>query len=387
MADEGDSAPRPGEAPWSVKGIAQLVVIVAVIAAGIYFARAPAVVSLDDRDAPSERTAGVSVSVVRPLRTSATLDVRTTGVVSVLGGVTIRSQAVGEVVFVSPSLRSGGSFRAGEVLLRVDPSPFEIHRDSAKAAVREAQARLRKQQLKGEFKAQAFRRENPGVEVPALVRRIPQIARAQARVERMENALKNAEFALSQTNISLPFDGRVRATAIQVGQVVGPTMPIGQVFAKNAVQLEAQVALADLRRLEPVVGRVAKAVTQGGRALEVTVERVSPVVDRQSRQATLYMAFAAGASDDEPQASRPGTFVNVVVAAPPMDDVFVLPEAAEQSGGRVWLVEEDALESFQPRSLGRNSVGWVVEAFDAKQGVVVGRLAQPRSGMPVTARP
>ena len=381
MADEGDSAPRSGKTPWSAKGIAQIVVIVVVIAAGIYFARAPSVVSLEGRGATGGRAAGVSVNVVRPVRASATLDVRTTGVVTVRGGVTIRSQAAGEVVFVSPSLRSGSAFRAGEVLLRVDPSPFEIRVESAKAAVREAQARLRKQQLKGEFKAQEFRRQNPDVDVPALVRRVPQIERAQARVERAENGLKNAEFALSQTSISLPFDGWVRAAGIEVGQIVGPTVPLGQVFAKDAVQFEAQAALRDLRSLEPVVGRAAKAVTQGGRTFDVVVERVSPVVDPQSRQATLYMAFA---NDGERQASpRPGTFVNVVVPGPPVDDVFVLPEAAEQSGGSVWLVEEDALQSFQPRSLGRNSAGWVVQAFDAKQGVVVGRLAQPRSGMAV----
>ena len=385
MADEREIGSQPWRS-WSTKGVVQLIVIVAVIAAGVYFARAPAPVSLREGEPARAGPAPAPVNVVRPTPTTTTLDVRITGVVSVRGGVTLRSQAAGEVVFVSPALRSGGAFSAGEVLLRIDPTPFEIRLASAQAALREAQARLRKQQLKGETKARRFRRDNPAADVPPLVRRVPHIARAQARVERAQNAVENAEFALSQTNVALPFDGRVRATAIQAGQVVGPTMPLGQVFARDAVQIQAQIAQGGLRGLEPVVGRAATATTQGGRTFAVTVERVSAVVDPQSRQATLYLSFENDLSGGEGRgAPRPGTFVHLVIPGPPAEDVFVLPEAVEQSGGSVWLVEDGVLARFQPRTLGRTSAGWVVAAFDPREGVVIGRLAQPRPGMRVNA--
>ena len=385
MADERGSGAQPGGS-WSSRGVAQLVLIVVVICGGIYFARAPAPVALDE-SGPAPASAGpATVNVVRPVATTATLDVRTTGVVSLRSAVTLRSQAAGEVVFVAPALRSGGAFSAGEVLLRIDRTPFEIRLASAQAALREAQARLRKQELKGDAGARRFQRENPGAEVPPLARRVPHIARAQARVERAQNAVENAEFALTQTTIALPFDGRVRTTAVQIGQLVGPTAPLGQVFAHDAVQLQAQIAQGDLRGLEPVVGRKGRATTHGGRIFPVTVERVSAVVDPQSRQATLYMSSASGLRDSEGRpAPRPGTFVQLVIPGPPVEGVFVLPEAAEQSGGSIWLVEEGALAPFQPRTLGRTSAGWVVAAFDPQQGVVVGRLAQPRAGMPVNA--
>ena len=82
----------------------------------------------------------------------------------------------------------------------------------------------------------------------------------------------------------------------------------------------------------------------------------------------------------------PGTFVEIAVAGPTLDRVFVLPETAARDRDSVWVVRKGAMASFKPKTLGRTADGWIVEPFDAGEGVVVGVLANAREGLQVTAR-
>ena len=65
--------------------------------------------------------------------------------------------------------------------------------------------------------------------------------------------------------------------------------------------------------------------------------------------------------------------------------MYVLPESVLQERGSVWVVDGGVLRSFVPRELGRIADGWVVEAFDAGEGVVVGTLPGARAGLAVVA--
>ena len=267
-------------------------------------------------------------------------------------------------------------------MLWIDPRDYEIRLEAAQATLRHAQARLAVQEARAEAGRRRFLRRNPDAEAPALVARVPHIAREQARVDRALTNVRSAELDLSRTTLSLPFDGWVRSSKVAVGQVVGPAAALAQVFAKDAIEVEAHVSQEDLGSLQPIVGRAAM-VHAEGRTFAAAVQRVAAVVDLQSRLITLYLAFAQEEVElrDLP---RPGAFATVTLEGPPLDGVMVLPEAAEQFGGSVWVVEDGVLQAVRPRSLGRTRAGWLVEAFDPRQGVVIGRVAQARTGLPVT---
>lgn len=381
MSDSSDSAQQAQGRTFQWRGVAQLVVVAVVAIVAIYFARAPDSDALVE-EVPRLQPQPPTVDVVRPAVTQAAREVRTTGVIAVSARVGLRSQVAGEVVFVSPKLASGGAFEAGETLVRIDRRDHGLRLESAQARLRHVQARLSKQQLKGERRSERHRRDNPGAEVPALVARTPQIAREQALVDAALNAVELAELHLSRTDVSLPFAGRVIAAEVQVGQMAGPTTRLAQVFPKDAIEVEARISLEDLDALAPIIGRVAE-VAAGGQVFNAAVQRVSSVIDLQSRLATLYLDLPA----DVASLPRPGTFANVTLEGPPMDGVLVLPEAAEQANGSVWIVEQNALKSFAPRSLGRIHAGWLVQAFDTGDGVVVGKVPAGRDGLRVQPKP
>ena len=71
---------------------------------------------------------------------------------------------------------------------------------------------------------------------------------------------------------------------------------------------------------------------------------------------------------------------------PAYEDVYVLPESVVQERGSVWVVRNGLLSAFTPTTLGRTAAGWVVQAFDAGEGVVVGTLPAAREGLEVDVR-
>ena len=137
------------------------------------------------------------------------------------------------------------------------------------------------------------------------------------------------------------------------------------------------IAADDLERIEPATGRTATVRSDAG-TISATVERVSAELDERTRFAELYLGFEV---DAEPP--PPGTFVDVVIGGPSVERTFVLPRAAEQINRSVWIVAEGTLESVRPRTLGNTDAGWVVAAFDYKDGVVLGAVPGAEAGLAV----
>ena len=366
---------------WS--GLVQLGVVLAIVIVAIYFMRAPTVAEFDDVVAEGAEAAP-SVNVVVPTAGRQTLTVNLTGTVRLHGSVRLKSQVHGRVVWVSPKLRNGGAFTAGETLLRVDPEDFEIEVRAAEAWAAAQRARMRKHELQGELEAAEYGRRNPGQPVPAIVRHEPQVERFKARLDRALARLDAAKLALERTSFSLPFEGKVVATEVAVGALVGPANPFGGAFSRDAIEVQVTIALDDLASLQPVVGRAA-AVLFNERTFPATVERESSVVAPKSRMATLFLKYADTVSlEDVPP---PGVFVGALIQGDTFSSAFVLPDAAQQQDGSVWVVDDGVLRSVMPMSHGRNAEGWIASAFDAADGVVLGSIPGAREGLAVEAAP
>ncbi len=353
---------RVGRPQWL--GYLQLAAILGVIAVALYFARAPEQVERIDRSALETQERRPVVRVVRPAPTEQALTLGLTGSVVLKERATVMSEVVGRVVWVSPQFEPGGSVKANETFIRIDPEEYEL---------RVEEARLSVAALEHEIGGKDARNEDA--------------AGAALKLEQARVALRLAELQLRRTNISLPFDARVISSSVAVGALAGPAEKVGKaavlglVYRPDSIRVAAPVEQRDLNHLAPVVGRAATVRTRTG-VYRAEVTAVSSVVAPKSRLASLFLNF----SGDMPAASlpRPHTFAEVVIAGPEHQGVYVLPEAAAQANDRVWIVRDGALASVEPRTLGRIDGGWVVEAFDAGEGVVLGALPGAREGLAVT---
>ena len=378
-----DSTGGRGRSRWL--GFVQIGLILAVIAVALYFARAPERVERESVSALSAEAAKPVVSVIRPVTTNQALTVEVTGSVGATKRTRLRSEVSGRVIWVSPKLRNGGSMEADETFVRIDPAEHELQVRAAEAAVREAEARVRIERARGKERLRAFVRDNPEADISDWVRGRPRIAKAEARLMKAQAELELTRLQLDRTNISLPYASRVIASRIEVGELVGPDLAnaspsLGTVYRAGALQIDAPIEPKDLEYLTPVIGRFARVRTRGG-SYDAEVVRVSSVVAPQTRLASVFLEFSdSHATDTLP---LPGTFVEVGITGPSYEDVYVLPEAALQEQGSVWVVQDGTLRAFVPSILGHVAQGWVAEVFDAGEGVVVGTLPEAREGLAV----
>lgn len=383
MLESNDPSKRAGRS--RSRGYVQLALILVVIAIALYFARAPSrEIRFSDSDM-SPVSAQLAVRVIHPTPTDHSLTVNLTGSVTLEEKTSVVSEVVGRVVWVSPQFSNGGSFEENETFIRIDPTKIELEVEVAAMAVQEAEAKVWSQKARGEDNARRFSLENPGAEASEWIRRLPKIAEAEAALRRAQAELKLAELRLEHTNIALPYDGRVMTSDVEVGELVGPVNLVGRtslgvVYRPRALQVDAPIEPRDLEYLRPVIGRRAQVIGET-RTWNARVVRISSIVAPKTRLASVFLKFPENARASS--LPVPGTFVEVGIAGPAYRDVFVLPEAAMQDGDSVWIVERGVLRAVELNVLGRTAEGLLARAFDAGEGVVVGRPPGAREGLVV----
>ena len=377
----------PAQAPW--RGYVQIALIVLGLAVVWYFARAP-------RAAPLTGDAGLEfaavalpeVEVVQPRPTTQALTIHLTGTVSLQERTTVRSEVPGRIVWVSPSFNSGGFIAAGETLARIDPAVFELEVAKAQAAVEAAEALVWLEEELGAENEREFELADPEGEPSAWIRRLPQLALAQAELKQTQATLALAELQLARTHISLPYDVRVVSTDAAVGEWVNPedagaATRLGIVYQPGALQVKVPIEARDLAYLDPAVGRTARLVGRMG-SWTGEVTSISSIVNPASRLASIFVEFTVG--ENLEILPPPGTFVEVFLKGPAIPDAYVLPPDILQTASGVWIVRDGQLQSFQPEAYGWIPSGWVVKAFEAGEGVVVGPLPGVRPGLAVSTQ-
>jgi len=353
---------RRKDSKW--KGYLQFAVILGAVAVAFYFARAPEQVERVDSTQLANPERKPVARVIQPESTEQALTLELTGTVSLKERVTVLSEVVGRVVWVSPKFEPGGSLEADEVFIRVDPSEFELRVEKTRLKVDALEYELQIQQA-GSSDARKIELDLRGAQLE----------------------LKLAELQLEKTRISLPYNFRVISSSVEVGELVGTVETVGRaavlgmVYRPESIRVHVPIDQQDLLNLQPVEGRTAEIRTRLN-TYRGTIATTSSIVDSDTRMASLYLKF----SDDGPLDSLPlpNTFAEIAITGPSHAGTYVLPEAASQAFGQVWLVRDGILESFEPLTLGRTDDHWIVESFDAGDGVVVGAIRNAQSGLAVT---
>lgn len=360
-------------------GLVQVVVILFLLVLAFLFSRAPSLqdIQSDSGVVASNSDGVVSVAVFKPQSKPSQLFVDSTGTVRTRSVVPLASEVSGRVIWVSDALRTGGSIAKDEELLRIDPTDFELALDQAEANLQTAKANLELREAESQASKENWQIMHPGAEVPTLVARVPQINQSRASIAAADASLAIAKLRLSRTSYSLPFDGKVLATDVAVGQLLTQGQPFGTAYDSSSLEVEVNLAASDIRLLEPVVDRPAR-VIWGDDTLDATVVRTSASVNIRTRTTSLYLSINSASP------LLPGHFVDVRIFGSLDDNTYRLPETVEQSQSMVWVVREGTLERTEVQVIAREGNELIVSKFDYGEGIVVGSPRNAYSGMPVT---
>jgi RND family efflux transporter MFP subunit len=287
------------------------------------------------------------------------------GAVSPLRSSTIASEVKGRVVYTSSNLLDGGHVKKGEVLVKVERKDYELAVTLAQAKVKEARTSQKKVQADAEAALEEWKRyQGKGDrQAPPLVAREPQLDEAKAKLAAAQAQLEQAELNLERTRITAPYDGRISAKYVDLGQYLKAGEKVVAIYGTEAAEVTVHLeddALAwlDVPGLTQKGGPGSKAEVyidfSGGRiSWQGRVVRTLGELDTRTRMVPVVVRV------DKPFASQPplspGMFVKVDIQGKTLDKSALLPRAALRQGDIVWVVDQAGNMKFRKVKVARTS--------------------------------
>ena len=308
------------------------------------------------------------VETLTAARVPTTFTVTTQGEIIPRTETTLISEVSGQIVSVAPSFVSGGFFKKGEVLARIDPRIYDARLKRARANVAAAKTQVatenalagyaledwhRLQEVRDDAEwLRAHQSHGHNKSTPSdLALRKPQLAAALAALESAEAELVEAEGDLKRTTIRAPYRGMVREKHSDVGQFVKPGDRLARTFAVDYAEARLPLNQADLQFLElpqhtgatPVVVTLTATIAGADQRWSGAVTRTEGIFDSRTRvlHAVAQIQDPYGIDSKRAEPLRIGTFVNAEIQGKQAGPLFAVPRHAVYRGTTVWLVDED----------------------------------------------
>ena len=316
------------------------------------------------------------------------------GTVQAFNTVTVKPMVDGPLTSVT--FKEGQSVRAGDVLARIDPRPYQatLDQDTAKKAQDEAllaNARLdlvRYQKLASTAYTSAQTADTQRATV----------AQDAAIVRQDQAVIDNARVQLGYTTITAPIDGRTGLRTVDQGNIVHSTdttgltvitqlHPISVVFTLPQQQLPA-VAAAMRAGAPEVIATTAGDASAGRGQPDVLDHGKLAVLDNQVDSTTGTIKLKATFPNQHDNL-WPGGFVHVRLRVATERGVVTVPPAAIQRGPQgayVYVVQPDATVKRQAVTVGHEdeSVSVVTAGLPAGARVVVDGASRLTDGTKVS---
>lgn len=302
----------------------------------------------------------VPVLVGKVIQKSMPVQLTAIGNVEAYSTISIRAQVPGELL--EAHFQEGDSVKKGQLLLTIDPRPYE-------AALAQAKAQLaRDKSVAANDRSEAQRYMtlfDAGISAREQVDSFKSAAdAAEAVVNADEAAIKTAELNLEYCTINSPIDGRTGTLMIKPGNLVKvadvPIVVINEVSPIYVNFTVPQQYLPDVKRyMAQGTLRVVAAVPSDPGAPEVgTLTFVDNAVDPTTGTIHLKGTFA-----NSRNTLWPGLYVNTTLTLSQQGAATVVPVqaiTASQKGSFVYVVKSDNTVESRPvvssRSLGTDAV-------------------------------
>ncbi len=303
------------------------------------------------------------------------LQVEANGVVEAEDPLPLAPEVGGRVVGIAEDLVEGGRVAAGEVLFRIDPADAGTSLAAAEAALQGARAALELEEAAAAAAVADWNELGDG-EPGALVRREPQLAEARAELAAREAARDRAARDLARCAVHAPFDARVQAVDLALGQILAPGVPVARLLPADTAWLRLPLPLHELGHLGIQPGAtglgapVQVSAEMGGGTVrrEGRLERLRPDLDPASRMLHGLVRIEQPFGTDGLPALPPGVFARAVLAGRSVDGLFRVPRLAMREGDVVHLADDEDRLVIRPVRV----LQWTADAALVEEGLAAG---------------
>ena len=286
-----------------------------------------------------------------------TLSVDVQGEVQPRTEINLVPQVNGLITFMSPKFIEGGRFKKGDLLVRLEPTEFELRVTQARANVAQAQTIVTREESESKLARQDWEDLGRGDIPTPLTLREPQMAEAKAQLASSQARLSEAELQLARTSLYAPFDGRVTARNVDQGEFVTAGTRLGEIYSVDVMDVRLPMTNEDLRRAGLTLGYEATR-SNGGIPVTLSADIAGTLSEWQGRivrtdsrfdsntrvlfaYAEVRDPFGAGASNGSPLA--PGIYVKAAIDGQKLANVIVIPRSALRGEDKVYIAQGDTL--------------------------------------------
>jgi len=330
--------------------------------------------------------------------TEVTLSVESQGTVRARTQTTLISEVSGTVLEVSDQFIVGGTFKKGDVLMRLDPVDHEVGLQRAKAQLISRNALLQLEKARAvQAKKEWEMTGRPESEAPLLALRQPYLAEAEANILQAQAEVKQAQTKLQRATIRAPYAGMVSVKSVDVGQYVTTGSRLGETFALEFVEVRLPLTAKDLSQMEPRSfqnmnsgNKVVLSGSVNGRSADwsAVIVRSEGVVNELNRSQYLVARVSDPYGLNQPLlTSVPsllvGTFVTAKLPGKTLKGVFKVPRSALLQGSRVAVVDEMQKLQINAVEVVFNDEGYyyISEGLKDDVEVIVSAIGTPIEGI------
>ncbi|MDO3377327.1 efflux RND transporter periplasmic adaptor subunit [Geoalkalibacter halelectricus] len=290
--------------------------------------------------------------------------------------------------------QEGGYVAQGEALFRIDPEPFAVALQAARAEEQSAQADL--QQAEREWERISRLYEQDAVSRRERDQALSALELAQARRALTRARTAQAQLEMGYTRVEAPLSGVTSLEVLPEGSLVERGTLLTTIVEQDpihvrfslpeddaAIQRSARAALAGAGAAAH--SRKAQLVLPDGSLYERSgeIDFTAATIDPRTGTVSARAVFS-----NPDRLLVPGQFLRVRVLLQTLDDVALVPESAVVSGPEgpsLYLLDEDDKVHLRPISLGPVVDGGqvVLEGLEEGGRLVVNGQAGLRPGMAV----
>ena len=305
------------------------------------------------------------------------------------------AQVAGEVVELSSSLVAGGDFSKGDVLLKLDPRDYEIALARSEAALSRAQAEQRFSAEEAARIRSLYSEELASVAQLQSAERL--LAIANAALDDASAAVKRASVDLERTVFTAPFNGRVRAENVDVGQFLSKGAMIATLYDTDRLQVRLPLADAQLAYLDPSYAQTGLAgeepadvvltANYAGDAQSWSAKLLRTEGDISTKSRFLHVIVEVTETLNGNDVRLPvGLFVDAVITGRTVDNLVSVPQTALRPDNTVMVIDDGNQLHFRDVTIFKLSDSDVLisEGLASGERISISPLQFVVEGMPVT---
>jgi len=339
----------------------------------------------------------VATVVVQPQRVEMTTELP--GRTSAYLVAEIRPQVNG--IIQKRLFKEGSDVKKGELLYQIDPAPFQVAYDSAKASLAKAQANLPSKKLRAERYKQLL--DDNAVSQQDYDDAEAVLEQAQAEVLYWKAAVEAARINLGYTQVTAPISGRIGKSNVTDGALVTAYQPmsLSTIQQLDPIYVDVTQSSAELLRLKRNIGagrlsnddeneRSVRLLLEDGTPypLEGTLQFRDVTVDPATGSFTLRIVVP-----NPDNLLLPGMFVRAVILEGIAEQAMLVPQQGVSRNPKgeplALIVDDDGKVQQRILTLDR-AIGdhWLVSSGLAKgDHVIVEGMLKVRPGDAVNAVP